>query len=145
MIKRKVHELSITKILGLQWDKPFTILPPGILKVWHNIVLGLGSFDRLVVPRWYGKLVSAKGVDLHGFSDASIGAYGCCIYIRIKGQDGSIHSSFVTSKSRVAPMKQMLLPKLELKGSTLLAHVIILVLNCHHLFTYHPFTVGLTL
>ena len=183
MINRKVHELSITKIFGLQWDKindtiisdikkleTFMIIKPtniqffasiydplglinsfvvsfkclfqqvciskvnwdallsrDILKVWHNIILELRSSNRLVVPRWYGNINSAKRVELNGFSDASIGAYGCCIYIQITGQDGSIHLSLATSKSPVSPIKQMSILKLELQGPMLLAHVIILV------------------
>ena len=97
---------------------------PDILKVWHNIILDLRSSK---IDWWYGNLVSAKRNESHGFSDGSSGAYSCCIFIRITGQDGSIHSSLVTSKSRVSPIKQMSIPKLELQGATLLAHVIIQV------------------
>ena len=98
-----------------------------MLKVWHNIVLDLCSFNRLVVPRWYRNLVSIKRLELHEFSDASISAYGCCIYIWITGQDGSTHSSLVISKSRVSPIKQMSIQKLALQGATFSGHVIIQV------------------
>ena len=97
-------------ISEINWD---AILPPDILKVWHNIILDLRSSNRLVVPRWYLHLNGAKRVKLHGFPNASIGAYGCCIYIRIANQDRSTHSSLVTSKSRVSTIKQMQTPKLE--------------------------------
>ena len=86
-------------ISEINWD---AVLPPDILKVWHNIILDLRSSNRLVIPRWYRQFNSAKRVDLHGFSDASIGAYNCCIYIHITNQDGSTRSSLVTSKSRVS-------------------------------------------
>ena len=102
----------------LQWD---------ILNVWHNIILDLHSSNRLVVTRWYGNLNSAKRIELHGCSDISMGAYSCCIYICITGQNGWNHSSLVTSKSRVSPIKQMSIPKLEYQGTTLLAHVMIQV------------------
>ena len=77
------------------------------LKVWHNIILDLRSFNRLVVPTRYGNLASAKRVELHGFSDASIAADGCYILHSNTGQDGSIHSTLVTSKSQVSPIKQV--------------------------------------
>ena len=103
------------------------ILPPDILKVWRKTILDLHSSNRLVVPRWYGNVDSAETVELHGFSDASISAYSCCIYICITGQYGSIDSSLVTSKSRVSPTKQMSISKLVLQGAMLLAHFIIQV------------------
>ena len=105
-------------ISEINWDAD-------ILKVWHNTILDLRSSNRLVVPRWYLHLNGAKRVKLHGFPNTSIGAYGCCIYIRITNQDRSTHSSLVTSKSRVSTIKQMQIPKLEQQGATLLAHVII--------------------
>ena len=108
-------------ISKVNWD---AILPRGILKVWHNIILDFGSSNGLVVPRWYGHLNSVNRVELHGFSDVSIGTYVSCIYIRITGQDRLIHSSLVTSKSRVSHIKPMSIPKLEFQGVTLLGHVI---------------------
>ena len=94
------------------------ILPPGILNVWHNIILHLRSFNRLVFSWWYGNLGSAKGVDLCRISVPTVVAF------RITGQDGLIHSSLVTSMWRVSHILQVSVPKLELQGSTLLAHVI---------------------
>ena len=115
------RKVCISKV---NWD---AIRPPNILKVWDNIILDLRSFNRLVVPRWYGNLVKTKRVELHGFSDASIGAYSCCIYIRITDQDGLIRSFLVISKSQVSPIKQMFIPKLQYQGTTLLGHIIIQV------------------
>jgi len=56
-------------------------------------------------------------IEVHGFSDASNDAYGACFYILSRNP---IH--FMSLKSRVAPLKRLTTPKLELRGAPLLAH-----------------------
>ena len=55
---------------------------------------------------------------LHVFADASPKAYGTAVYI----QYGN-HSSLVMSKSRVAPLKQHTLPRLELMAAVIAARL----------------------
>ncbi|XP_033220998.1 uncharacterized protein LOC117175397 [Belonocnema kinseyi] len=62
-------------------------------------------------------------VQLHGSCDASEKAYGACIYIRSTDNQGVHHISLICSKSRVAPLKQITLPKLELCAATLLVNL----------------------
>jgi len=52
--------------------------------------------------------------EIHGFCDASIEAYGACVYIVCNGR-----SQLLWSKSRVAPLKTLTVPKLELCGAVL--------------------------
>lgn len=59
-------------------------------------------------------------IELHGFSDASMLAYGCCIYVKIYNDD-EIYTTLLTAKTKVAPLKATTLPKLELCGAHLLA------------------------
>ena len=49
---------------------------------------------------------SVETLYLHGFSDAAMSAYGCCIYLKSATRSGNIKVKFVTSKSRVVPIKQ---------------------------------------
>ncbi|GFV75032.1 uncharacterized protein TNCV_2114571 [Trichonephila clavipes] len=58
----------------------------------------------------------------HCFSDSSKKAYGTVIYFRVIRADGTI-TSFVTSKSRVAPLKTLSLLRLELMGALLSARL----------------------
>ncbi|KAL7827058.1 hypothetical protein SRHO_G00327760 [Serrasalmus rhombeus] len=55
---------------------------------------------------------------LHHFCDASEVGYGTVSYIRF-ASDRNVHVSFVVGKARVAPLKQMTIPRLELQAATL--------------------------
>ncbi|GFU77755.1 uncharacterized protein TNCV_1137631 [Trichonephila clavipes] len=54
---------------------------------------------------------------------ASKKAYGTVAYLRIELNDGNIISSFVASKGRVAPLKTLSIPRLELMGALLSARL----------------------
>ena len=59
-------------------------------------------------------MTSKSMVELHGFGDASPKAYGAAVYIRVIESVGQVSSKLVMSKSRVAPIKEVSLPRLEL-------------------------------
>ncbi|KAK9679934.1 Pao retrotransposon peptidase [Popillia japonica] len=59
---------------------------------------------------------NAERIELHGFSDASEKAYGGCIYLKSIGRDGTAHVHLLCSKSKVAPLKTVTVPRLELSG-----------------------------
>jgi hypothetical protein len=74
------------------------------------------------------RLVLAKGqpteIQLHGFYDSSEKAYEACLYLRSVNQQGEVTTKLPCSKSRVAPVKKVTLPRLELCGALLLAQLI---------------------
>ena len=74
-------------------------------------------------------------IQIHGFSDASETAYGCCVYLRFLNLSGIIKTSLVTAKSRVSPVKKLSMPRLELLGALMLSRLIVEV-NKHlsHVF-----------
>ncbi|GFU80901.1 uncharacterized protein TNCV_4251501, partial [Trichonephila clavipes] len=59
-------------------------------------------------------------VELHGFADASEKCYGAVINCRFQSPDGTT-VKLVTNKSRVAPVKSVTMPRLELCAAVLLA------------------------
>ena len=61
---------------------------------------------------------------MHGFSDASEDAYAAIMYLRSIDDSGHIHISIVIAKSRVAPIKRLTIPRLELCGVYLLAQLL---------------------
>ncbi|XP_062541079.1 uncharacterized protein LOC134209115 [Armigeres subalbatus] len=63
-------------------------------------------------------------LELHGFSDASQRAYGAVLYTRCISPNGTVSVELVCSKSRVAPLKPMTIPRLELCGTLLLARLV---------------------
>ena len=55
-------------------------------------------------------------MELHSFSDASIKAFAAAVYLRLESDD-NVSTTLVASKTRVAPLKQQSLPRLELLGA----------------------------
>ena len=76
---------------------------------------------ELRCPRWLGATFSSL-VDLHGFADASKGAYAAVVYIKVSGETAP--ARLLASKTRVALMKAQTIPRLELCAATLLAELI---------------------
>ena len=83
------------------------------------------------IPRRYLNYMWSENPSLvlHGFGDASPQAYGACVYLVRMGQDKSCESSLVISRARVAPLKEVTLPRLELLAALLVARLIEYVQN----------------
>jgi hypothetical protein len=56
---------------------------------------------------------------LNCFADASTLGMEVVIYLRMSDDHGNVHCSFTMGKSRVAPLKTMTIPRMELAASTL--------------------------
>lgn len=63
-------------------------------------------------------------MELHGFSDASEQAYAAVVYLRMRSDDGATQIALVSSKTKVAPIKKLTIPCLELCGAQLLARLL---------------------
>ena len=66
---------------------------------------------------------------LHGFGDASERAYCAMVYLVYHTADSQAHASLVASKTRVAPLKQLSIPRLELMSVRILAQLMNTVCN----------------
>ncbi|XP_068726417.1 uncharacterized protein [Montipora capricornis] len=72
------------------------------------------SFERCLTPPYaVGRPV------LCVFSDASEDAFGSCAYARWQLSSGEYDIRFIAAKSRVAPLKRLTIPRLELQGAVL--------------------------
>ncbi|GFW56627.1 transposon polyprotein [Trichonephila clavipes] len=69
------------------------------------------AINYLTVPRWV-ILTADNIVELHGFADASSLAYAAAIYCRQK-HNGKIKVQLLVSKTKVAPVKQVSIPRLS--------------------------------
>ncbi|XP_041450115.1 uncharacterized protein LOC121404526 [Drosophila obscura] len=100
----------------LDWDES---LPTALHSTWIDLRNSLASISRISFPRVVHH--SSTIVEVHGFCDASMEAYGACIYV--VSRQGESSSNVLCSKSQVAPLKSLSIPKLELSGAHLLAKV----------------------
>lgn len=106
--------------LNIEWDES---LPTSLYTEWIRIRDKINLLSNLDVPR-HVMLLEPTEIELHGFCDASENAYGCCVYIRSIDSHGACKVRLLCAKSRVAPLKKLTLPRLELCGAVLLAHLV---------------------
>ncbi|GFW09303.1 integrase catalytic domain-containing protein [Trichonephila clavipes] len=83
---------------------------------------GYGSYPGMTSYRQIFMHGDSSEVQIHTFSDASQKAYGAAAFLRVKHKD-RVSVDLVTSKSRVAPLKRLSLPRLELMGALLAARL----------------------
>lgn len=107
-------------LAGLDWDEELT---PELMTEWQTYRNNLTEACSFSIPRWINTYDNDNYVELHGFSDASVAAYAAVVYLRTKTKNGEIKVSLITSRTRVAPVKQQSVPRLELMGAVLLAEL----------------------
>ena len=70
---------------------------------------------------------TVKEIQLHGFSDASQVAYGAVIYATHLHFNATVTTVLLSAKTRVTPVKEQTIPRLELCGARLLAKLLFTV------------------
>ena len=122
--KALFQELCIEK---LGWDEK---LPEAKKEQWHRWVSDLKVVDKITIPRclYEEKNEEIKSCYLHGFGDASKKAYCAMIYLVYETSEG-YHSRLICSKTRVAPLKDLSIPRLELMSARILATLMDTVRN----------------
>ena len=91
------------------------------LKRWRSWRSELDQLEKISIPRCYkpanfGKIVHAS---IHHFSDASDSGYGTASYLRLQNENGQISCRLLIGKSRVAPLKLITIPRMELTAAVL--------------------------
>ena len=109
--------------LNLNWDES---LPQQLHIKWTDFESELPILQQFKFPRQIC-LPNTVKTQLHGFCDASEQAYGACVYLRSESKNGKIAVHLICAKSRVAPIKTISVPKLELCGALLLAKLMTVV------------------
>ena len=88
---------------------------------WKTCLNSLLHLENVAVKRCFKPhdFCSIQSSQLHLFADGSELGYGACAYLRLANQQGNISCSLVIGKARLAPIKQMSIPRLELSGAVL--------------------------
>ena len=103
----------------LGWDQS---VPEDIKEIWLLWMENIHRLCEIEISRCLIPKVEFSDLTLHVFCDASEKAYGCCAYIRIN-YGNVVHVSLAMGKSRVAPLKPMTIPKLELSACVVASNV----------------------
>ncbi|XP_064646576.1 uncharacterized protein LOC135499627 [Lineus longissimus] len=103
---------------GKDWDAQLT---PDVKKVAKDWIQEMSQAQDLKIPRCYRTrpITDVKHISIHVFSDASREAYAACCYLRFLYDDDTTQVTFVAAKARVAPLRAISIPRLELMAAVL--------------------------
>ena len=115
-IKAKVFMQKLWQ-RNMEWDEPLT---EGDQREWLDIAHDIEEAMSMSISRQYlpKGSVTKQPSELHIFADASPIAYGAIAFLCVNG-----NISFIMAKARVAPLKQLTLPKLELMAALTAARI----------------------
>lgn len=124
-IQAKIFMQNLWRI-GVQWDEP---LSPDVVKTWQTYYDSLLELGEFKIPRWTG-IAPDAAVQIHTFCDASIKAYGAVVYVRCEYPNQTVRVTLLTSKSKVADLRSVSVPRLELCAAKLAAELTVTVVRC---------------
>ncbi|XP_076300582.1 uncharacterized protein LOC143218899 [Lasioglossum baleicum] len=84
---------------------------------WNAFCIDWRALNAMRIPRWIRYGPDCISLQLHGFSDASRAAFSCAIYARVTRISGVTYTTLLAAKTRVAPIKTLSIPILELNGA----------------------------
>ncbi|XP_053698734.1 uncharacterized protein LOC128745682 [Sabethes cyaneus] len=102
-----------------EWDRE---LPQLMIERWNSYRSQLSLLNDLRIDRFIS-CSNPSSLELHLFSDASQMAYGCCCYIRSVNSSGETKVALLTSRSKVSPLAQQTIPRLELCAAQMAAEM----------------------
>ncbi|XP_064466693.1 uncharacterized protein LOC135377887 [Ornithodoros turicata] len=106
---------------GLELDAP---LPDDLARKWGTRHSQLQDLKDIEIPRCYSPDMSTEiQPQLHIFSDASPGAYGTVVSLRLGGCADGYKTQLIAAKSRIAPVKEMTQARMELLGALMSARL----------------------
>ena len=103
----------------ISWDESVS---NELYTLWSSFARQLDLIDNLVIDR-HLFLNDINDIQIHGFCDASKVGYGACLYVRSCNNQNQILVRLMCAKSRVAPIKETTIPRLELCGALTLARL----------------------
>ena len=102
---------------GYEWDQD---LPSAVQEKWHSLFKEMKELNEVSFPRSLSPPAPADSQPtLCVFADASPDAFSACAYIRWAVEKDKFDIRFIAAKSRVAPLKKITIPRLELQAAVL--------------------------
>lgn len=87
---------------------------------WKRFESRLPDVEKLRISRHYSPgFPSTAPVSLAVFTDASTEAFAATAYFRFEGDESAVHVAQVMAKAKVAPIKPLTMPNMELQGAVL--------------------------
>ncbi|XP_065084677.1 uncharacterized protein LOC135706922 [Ochlerotatus camptorhynchus] len=102
---------------------------------WITWVEALPNVQQVSVPRCYRNVTTAEPtntVELHIFCDASENGMAAVAYFRFE-EEGNMECALVGSKTKVAPLKFLSIPRLELQAAVIGARLAECITNSHRM------------
>ncbi|XP_058827601.1 uncharacterized protein LOC131687526 [Topomyia yanbarensis] len=115
-VKIRLQHLWLSSI---DWDEP---APHDIVARWSEFYAQLPLLQGFKISRFIF-LPGTSTSQFHVFCDASEVRYGACIYARSASKEAQVKVELIASKSRVAPLKRLSLPRLKLCAALLGAKI----------------------
>ena len=102
---------------AINWDEP---LPSNLEVQWKQWFHEAQESEQIKIPICLKlpKQLETK-LTLHTFTDASEKAYAVAVYSRHESVDGRVTVRLIASKTRLAPLKAVSIPRLELMGAVI--------------------------
>lgn len=119
VIVAKILMQDIWRARDINWDGK---LNKELNDRWLQFHAEIAYLAAYRIPRWL-QMSSLAVTQMHGFCDASEKAFGAVIYIRTIDYSGKITCTLLMSKSRVAPIQTVSIPRLELQAAEMLARL----------------------
>ena len=115
-VRARILLKDIWKIRGQSWDDELPDEVRDKFLEWHS---GLPLVGQLTIPLCYFK-EPVDQIELHMFGDSSQDVFCAVGFLRAQlSSSHKIQISFIFEKARVAPMKALSMPKLELQAALL--------------------------
>ena len=108
---------------SLAWDQK---VPVDILKVWKDFIKALELMGELRIKRLAFQLETTEKlekIEIHGFADSSKNVYCAVVYLRVV-TSADVKVFLLSSKTKVAPLKALTIPRLELLACVLLSKLV---------------------
>ncbi|XP_053698904.1 uncharacterized protein LOC128745859 [Sabethes cyaneus] len=108
-----------------EWDETIT---GEIRTELEYFVQAISGVNQIHIPR-QAVVTNAATFELHGFADASMYAYGACVFVRSVVPGTEVVMRLLCAKSKIVPKNVLTIPRKELLAARLLHHLVKKILS----------------